>query len=191
MKKSDIEAAFKKYNSGVRPWIHKSQDWFVIDGNRKTYPVKYIWALAINKKPRSFHSRDARKKIEELGYAIVNMNYSVHAEFEKKVQESIKLTKDERKKRLKAAPKTPKQKAVTSITYDRNPDVVAEVLERAKGVCEQCIEDAPFLRAKDKTPYLEVHHKIPLKDGGFDTVENALAVCPNCHRELHFGCKAG
>ncbi len=23
-------------------------------------------------------------------------------------------------------------------------------------------------------------------DGGDDTVENALGLCPNCHRELHF-----
>ena len=26
-----------------------------------------------------------------------------------------------------------------------------------------------------------------LADGGADTVENAIAVCPNCHRELHYG----
>jgi 5-methylcytosine-specific restriction protein A len=34
---------------------------------------------------------------------------------------------------------------------------------------------------------LEVHHKIRLADGGFDTVENAIAVCPNCHRQCHHG----
>jgi 5-methylcytosine-specific restriction protein A len=61
------------------------------------------------------------------------------------------------------------------------------VLERASGICEQCNEDAPFKRKKDGTPYLEVHHRIPLSEGGFDTVGNAIAVCPNCHRELHYG----
>ncbi|WP_342542729.1 HNH endonuclease signature motif containing protein [Paenisporosarcina sp. FSL H8-0542] len=36
-------------------------------------------------------------------------------------------------------------------------------------------------------PYLEVHHIKRLADNGEDSVENAIAVCPNCHRELHFG----
>ena len=47
--------------------------------------------------------------------------------------------------------------------------------------------DAPFLRAKDNSPYLEIHHWITLAEGGDDTIENACALCPNCHRELHFG----
>jgi 5-methylcytosine-specific restriction protein A len=28
---------------------------------------------------------------------------------------------------------------------------------------------------------------VMLAEGGEDTVENALALCPNCHRRLHFG----
>ncbi|TDA69847.1 HNH endonuclease signature motif containing protein, partial [Halomonas marinisediminis] len=36
------------------------------------------------------------------------------------------------------------------------------------------------------TPFLEVHHLIRLKDGGPDTVENCAALCPNCHRKLHY-----
>jgi len=34
---------------------------------------------------------------------------------------------------------------------------------------------------------LEVHHKVPLAEGGDDTVENAIALCPNCHRHAHYG----
>jgi len=69
----------------------------------------------------------------------------------------------------------------------RNPDVIAEVLERANGICEYCGNPAPFNRASDGTPYLEIHHKKPLSQGGDDSVENAVALCPNCHREDHFG----
>ena len=69
----------------------------------------------------------------------------------------------------------------------RNPNVIIEVLSRAGGICERCNKQAPFIKKKDNTPYLEVHHKIMLSDGGEDTVENAIALCPNCHRELHFG----
>jgi len=28
-----------------------------------------------------------------------------------------------------------------------------------------------------------------LSQGGEDIVENAIATCPNCHRQLHFGVK--
>ena len=69
----------------------------------------------------------------------------------------------------------------------RNPDVIADVLWRAKGVCERCHRKAPFIRKSNNSPYLEVHHPIPLSDGGEDTVANAIALCPNCHREAHFG----
>ena len=40
-------------------------------------------------------------------------------------------------------------------------------------------------RKKDGTPYLESHHIIWLKDGGADSLENTVALCPNCHRKMH------
>lgn len=67
--------------------------------------------------------------------------------------------------------------------------MVAEVLYRANGHCENCKSAAPFLRDLDNSPYLEVHHKKTLADGGDDTVENAIALCPNCHRKAHYGKK--
>ena len=76
---------------------------------------------------------------------------------------------------------------VYSFTYKRNPDIVAESLYRAKGICEQCLEPAPFLRSSDNSPYLEVHHKISLSNGGEDTLDNVIAICPNCHRKIHHG----
>ncbi|WP_163591073.1 HNH endonuclease, partial [Klebsiella variicola] len=39
----------------------------------------------------------------------------------------------------------------------------------------------------DGTPFLEVHHIEWLSNGGEDSVENAIALCPNCHRQAHFG----
>ncbi|MEC5166165.1 putative HNH restriction endonuclease [Flavobacterium sp. PL11] len=44
-----------------------------------------------------------------------------------------------------------------------------------------------FLRDNGNTPYLEVHHKKPLAEDGDDTIENAFALCPNCHRHAHYG----
>ena len=80
----------------------------------------------------------------------------------------------------------PGQKIVETTQYERDPAVRADVLKRAKGVCELCDNDAPFKKSNGN-PFLEVHHAVPLGKGGPDTIENAFALCPNCHREAHYG----
>jgi len=111
----------------------------------------------------------------------------IQTELEKAVELSSNDSPSKRKARLNRAPRTPKQILVTTTAYQRNPDVIAEVLERSNGICEKCGNPAPFTRKKDGTPYLEVHHKLLLSLGGEDTVKNAIALCPNCHRESHYG----
>jgi 5-methylcytosine-specific restriction protein A len=110
--------------------------------------------------------------------------------FNRLVEESLADSASAREARLRAAPKMPtKVKAITEV-FARNADVVAAVLHRAAGVCERCAKPAPFFRRKDGAPYLEVHHVKLLSDGGEDTVANAIALCPNCHREKHHGIPA-
>lgn len=70
--------------------------------------------------------------------------------------------------------------------YQRNAQVKHYVLLRAAGRCESCRKDAPFIR-KDGTPYLEPHHINRLSDGGLDHPKFVGAVCPTCHREIHYG----
>lgn len=82
--------------------------------------------------------------------------------------------------------KSPAQINSSSCQFERDPLVRAWVLETAEGSCEACGEAAPFVDAEG-IPFLEVHHVLPLADGGPDIVENAIAVCPNCHRRLHYG----
>lgn len=123
-------------------------------------------------------------------YFAIPLNTSFHQPsdtFDEKVNKSLKDNVNERRKRLKLAPTKPQTSIVSKTEFIRNPDVVAEVLYLAKGVCQQCKQTAPFIRASSGTPYLEVHHKQPLAKGGDDTVENAIALCPNCHRQMHFG----
>jgi 5-methylcytosine-specific restriction protein A len=74
----------------------------------------------------------------------------------------------------------------TSARFVRDPEVTAWVLDTADGACEVCVTNAPFAR-EDGRPFLEVHHVRPLAEGGPDTIANAIAACPNCHRELHHG----
>jgi len=70
--------------------------------------------------------------------------------------------------------------------YERSQAVRRYVLARAAGVCESCGKPAPFSRS-DGTPYLEPHHIRRVSDGGPDHPRWVGAVCPNCHREVHFG----
>lgn len=69
--------------------------------------------------------------------------------------------------------------------YERDPKVVLWVLETANGNCENCESPAPFFD-KDGYPYLEVHHVKYLSQGGSDSTTNSVALCPNCHRRVHF-----
>lgn len=107
--------------------------------------------------------------------------------FDAAIEASELLSLSDRDAALAKWPKKPKKKSVTSTAFDRNPHVVAAVLQRAAGSCESCECSAPFARKSNGTPYLEVHHKTQLASGGDDTVENAIALCPNCHRRHHYG----
>ncbi|MDD3354629.1 HNH endonuclease [Zoogloea sp.] len=77
----------------------------------------------------------------------------------------------------------------TTTTFKRRPEVVAWVIEYAlqknQGKCELCKRKS-FTTLKGE-PYLEVHHVIPLSENGPDEISNAVALCPACHREAHFG----
>jgi 5-methylcytosine-specific restriction protein A len=80
--------------------------------------------------------------------------------------------------------KDPKSATSTTTTYERDLKVRDWVLKNAKGKCEGCGQNAPFLLT-DGAPCLEVHHVRRLADNGSDRTTNAVALCPNCHRRCH------
>lgn len=70
--------------------------------------------------------------------------------------------------------------------YKRSRAVRDYVFLRAKGICELCKNPAPFKRP-DGSPYLEPHHTTRVSDGGPDHPAHVGAICPACHREIHYG----
>ncbi|MGF6739575.1 hypothetical protein [Paraburkholderia atlantica] len=68
------------------------------------------------------------------------------------VQMSLKSSADERRERLAGANRQPEQVVVLTRAFRRNPDVIAEVLLRADGICEGCVKSAPFQRRRDAVP---------------------------------------
>lgn len=78
-------------------------------------------------------------------------------------------------------------KRLALVEFRRRSQLVKNyALKRANGVCEHCGSDAPFITISN-IPFLEVHHIFSLADDGPDDPQNVAAVCPNCHRWLHFG----
>ncbi len=105
-------------------------------------------------------------------------------EEEQDEKRSQRLSDKELEARAKQAKGRPVHtQTVTGLRLLRNPDVAAYAKRRAKGRCQLCGGDAPF--HKQGTPYLEVHHIVWISKGGEDTLENTVALCPNCHRKMH------
>lgn len=96
------------------------------------------------------------------------------------------LSNEELEKLLPATRNMPRKIAVSTEVYVRNPYVVVATLRRAKGICEDCGQQAPFIARATGEPFLEVHHIRKLSEGGSDSLDNTIALCPNCHRRRHY-----
>jgi 5-methylcytosine-specific restriction protein A len=102
----------------------------------------------------------------------------------KKETQAKTLSDNELKNRAEHSPKKAGNRPVTSNQYDRNPWVTEYAKRRAKGKCQLCEQEAPF-KSKKGEPFLETHHIIWLAEDGEDTINNTVALCPNCHRKMH------
>ena len=78
-----------------------------------------------------------------------------------------------------------KKLEVIATVWKRDPGVRMAVLNRASGVCELCGE--PGFKTSSGEIYLETHHVMPLSEGGHDHERNVVAICPNDHKEAHYG----
>jgi len=96
-----------------------------------------------------------------------------------------KLSTDELKKRAQQNGRDKAgRRTVTSLAYIRDEAVSEYAKRRANGICQLCGEQAPF-DDEHGNPYLESHHIEWLSKDGPDTIDNTVALCPNCHRKMH------
>lgn len=116
------------------------------------------------------------------------------------IDESKQLKKDNPKRKEKLSELRTKaeadanedipESATTSVTttqqYTRSSAIRDYVMSRADGYCEGCEEPAPFT-SKTGEPYLHAHHVYELSEGGSDTPDTVIALCPNCHYRVHHG----
>ena len=79
----------------------------------------------------------------------------------------------------------PEKRSFIGEAFTRDPEVRRQALERAEGKCEYCKQSGFVM--PDGRIYLESHHVIPLSENGADSIMNVAALCPNHHREAHYG----
>ena len=105
--------------------------------------------------------------------------------YEENERRAATLDKSELARRAAMASPVPQTVQLAATTgYVRDPYVAAYVKMLANGMCDLCPKPAPFLTL-DSEPYLESHHVIWLSRGGHDSIDNVVALCPNCHRKMH------
>lgn len=178
VKKHYYESLAKSYGRTAKAFEYRMQN------------ISYVlslmgrdWLQGLN--PAKNVGKKVACQIEALVLELSHMPQTPVVAFEFEVRENLQ-------NKYLPEPAGSKQPAATTsqvMQFKRDPLVKAWVLKKAAGVCECCGHDAPF-ETTDGQPFLEVHHVRKLAEGGSDTVGNAVAICPNCHRALHYGMKA-
>ena len=73
--------------------------------------------------------------------------------------------------------------------YERSPDInkkyghawrrIRDRYAAAHPLCEMC------LKAERLTPVQEVHHILPVSQGGTHATDNLMSLCQSCHTKIH------
>lgn len=105
-------------------------------------------------------------------------------EFEEEVKKQMQLPLTQLENLAKKKSSKATATSSYSTVYKRNAIIAAYTKKRANGVCQLCGKPAPFDDVNGE-PYLECHHVIWLSKGGMDSIDNCVALCPNCHRKMH------
>jgi 5-methylcytosine-specific restriction protein A len=171
--------------SGVRLWLfevfHEGQYVFIGEVELTDSPYRSrqpdgsgnlcdVWIFALQRKGGK-HPPVQKKNPTEPGAKTI-------------LAKPRKLPMDELEFQAKYALKEGGRRNVVTEVYESDRLVAEYARRRADGICQLCNRPAPFL-ARDGEPFLEVHHIVPLADGGPDAIGNIVALCPNCHRKMH------
>ena len=86
-------------------------------------------------------------------------------------------------------PKRPKEENRRYEKYGRDPAVhrrygrawkrIRDKYASEHPLCEQCLKEGRYVRTE------EIHHKLPLSQGGTHERGNLIALCRSCHAKIH------
>lgn len=92
-----------------------------------------------------------------------------------------------------ASPKPNAIKTKEGVTkWPRDSEISAAAIGKANYQCEIDPTHRTFTSNKTKRQFMEAHHLIPMQfqnifDNSLDKVANIVCLCPNCHRQIHYG----
>lgn len=138
------------------------------------FPIKFIQeTISIDQEKIKKAEGKKRKQIRRLSGTELKKKAHEISDMNKKIYKEIRENGD-----LFEGYRFVKKKE-----YDRNPVIAEHVKKLANGICQLCDQPAPF--EKNGIPFLHSHHIDYLSEGGLDTIDNSIAVCPNCHTQIH------
>jgi 5-methylcytosine-specific restriction endonuclease McrA len=66
-----------------------------------------------------------------------------------------------------------------------NKNLIGKLPELKQNFCWFCLREKQLLSLLNPVVALEVHHIVPIKDGGTDEQANLILLCAECHSEAH------
>jgi hypothetical protein len=105
-------------------------------------------------------------------------------------QQTLSALMSRYEKEVSTRAKRPRASIATGRVFERSALVVAIARLRADYRCEVPACQHPMFLSVDGTRYSEIHHIVPLAEGGEDVLSNVACICPAHHREAHIGKKA-
>lgn len=145
----------------------------------KTWASRYdsIWRIKTNQKTW-------REGIEHDQYKLFPNMYKKFCELKAEYFENLPL-EQLKQNILKEQTNGVDNRKVGKVSVFPRSVYIKEFAKRvSKGICQLCDEKAPFVD-RQGSPFLEVHHIKYLSQKGTDTIDNVVALCPNCHRKIH------
>lgn len=178
---------FKAGNKAVRDHAKDGRALHLFEGVERGRLQRYLGEFVL----ASYSIRRAPDREGEdrdvIVFHLLRVDVSQDAPTRVEAREPLTLT-EARKRALAACSGSTGAAGAQAIrtVYERSKAVRDYVLMRANGICEACAKAAPFI-GKDGNAYLEAHHTLRLSDGGIDHPRHVAALCPACHREVHYG----
>lgn len=146
--------------------------------NRKR--LVYKFPLKVTNKEFSVDEEQLKKTIREKEIKVQKLPFN---ELEKRAQTVSNKNEEIAIQLIKNGEFSASYRTTKNKEYIRDAAISAYIKELAQGICQLCEQPAPF--KKEGKPFLHSHHIEYLSNGGLDTIENCIAVCPNCHARIH------
>ena len=165
------------YEKTVDEWAKKAKDVLNLDEMRESKPDVIIYSEGDYERVTKSNESTKQPSTEEPNSADSS---------DQSPTEDIDLLRKQAEKNSVDNVTESASKTQSTKQYHRSQAVRDYVMARADGVCEGCETSAPFT-SKTGDPYLHAHHVYELSDGGSDTPDTVIALCPNCHYRVHHG----